>query len=207
MLIVAQMPIVDGLTSTKMIRSFEKSHPSDILSPRAAVNGRIPIIAVSASLEESKRQSYIDTGFDAWILKPISFPRLQELMVGIVDPRIREKLLYKPREWEKGGWFERAHPDVYQAQTKPSGNVPTAVASEELKEAARSDDPNVEKPGGSRQTQEQKRLYGTQTKQKPRPRRNLRMSKSTPDLGSMSWRGSDEGSGASDTTKEADEEW
>ncbi|GME24562.1 hypothetical protein GTA08_BOTSDO01931 [Neofusicoccum parvum] len=91
-----QMPIVDGLTSTKMIRSFEKSHPANILSPRASLNGRIPIIAVSASLEESKRQSYIDAGFDAWILKPISFPRLQELMTGIVDPKVREEALFTP---------------------------------------------------------------------------------------------------------------
>ncbi|GME51509.1 hypothetical protein GTA08_BOTSDO01931 [Neofusicoccum parvum] len=91
-----QMPIVDGLTSTKMIRSFEKSHPANILSPRASLNGRIPIIAVSASLEESKRQSYIDAGFDAWILKPISFPRLQELMAGIVDPKVREEALFTP---------------------------------------------------------------------------------------------------------------
>jgi CheY-like chemotaxis protein len=69
------MPIVDGLTSTKMIRSFEKSHPSHLLSKRAARNGRVPIIAVSASLLEKERQTYIDAGFDGWILKPISFDR------------------------------------------------------------------------------------------------------------------------------------
>jgi CheY-like chemotaxis protein len=41
-----QMPIVDGLTSTKMIRSFEKSHPETDLSSRAKGNGRVPIFAV-----------------------------------------------------------------------------------------------------------------------------------------------------------------
>ncbi|KAL1632185.1 hypothetical protein SLS56_003919 [Neofusicoccum ribis] len=176
-----QMPIVDGLTSTKMIRSFEKSHPANILSPRASLNGRIPIIAVSASLEESKRQSYIDAGFDAWILKPISFPRLQELMTGIVDPKVREKALFTPGEWERGGWFEKSQHDLLQASTKPSERAPTDDATQELREAARSGNFDVD-DGESRQTEEQSRL-----------------SKSTPDLGKTSRTGSDEGSGSSGT--------
>ena len=105
------MPIVDGLTSTKMIRSFEKTHPEHLLSSRAQLNGRIPIIAVSASLVERERQKYIDAGFDGWILKPISFPRLSEIMAGILEPKAREEALYKPGEWEKGGWFEMARLD------------------------------------------------------------------------------------------------
>ena len=102
------MPIVDGLTSTKMIRSFEKTHSSSSLSERAALNGRIPIIAVSASLVERERQTYMDAGFDAWILKPISFDRLQVLLTGIVDPKTREECLYKQGKWESGGWFDMA---------------------------------------------------------------------------------------------------
>ena len=99
------MPIVDGLTSAKMIRSYEKTHPTRRLSARAALNGHIPIIAVSASLVERDRQTYMDAGFDGWILKPISFLRLAELLAGIVDPRIRHAALYQPGEWERGGWF------------------------------------------------------------------------------------------------------
>lgn len=108
------MPIVDGLTSTKMIRSFESKGSSH--SPRAALNGRVPIIAVSASLLEKKRQDYIDAGFDAWILKPISFPRLTELMTAIVDAKVRDTCLYQPGAWEKGGWFHKgqlASEEVY----------------------------------------------------------------------------------------------
>ena len=117
------MPIVDGLTSTKMIRSFEETHPEHLLSSRAQLNGRIPIIAVSASLVEKERQTYIDAGFDGWILKPIPFPRLNELLTGIVEPKVRWEALYKPGEWEKGGWFKMAQPDRTQtgssADTKP----------------------------------------------------------------------------------------
>ena len=96
------MPIVDGLTSTKVIRSFEVSHPTHVLSTRASLNGRIPIIAVSASLIERERQQYIDAGFDGWILKPISFPRLQEIMTGIVDKNVRHENVYHSGGWEKG---------------------------------------------------------------------------------------------------------
>jgi CheY-like chemotaxis protein len=123
------MPIVDGLTSTKMIRSHEKSHPVSILSARAALNGRIPVFAVSASLLEKERQVYIDAGFDGWILKPIDFSRLSVLMTGIVDDQKRKGCLYKPGEWERGGWFEERQPDLFAASTKPDpeAEVETSV--------------------------------------------------------------------------------
>ncbi|KAF2202807.1 hypothetical protein GQ43DRAFT_368279 [Delitschia confertaspora ATCC 74209] len=113
-----QMPIVDGLTSTKMIRSFEKTHPGNILSPRAALNGRIPIIAVSASLLEKELPIYVEAGFDAWILKPISFDRLSLLMAAIVDPEIRKECLHEPGQWEKGGWFHQGPEGPELADTK-----------------------------------------------------------------------------------------
>jgi len=113
------MPIVDGLTATKMMRSFEKTNPTSGLSPRAALNGRVPIIAVSASLVEKERQTYVNAGFDAWILKPISFPRLNVLMSSIVNVPVREKNLYSPGHWERGGWFERADLRRRSVYTKP----------------------------------------------------------------------------------------
>jgi CheY-like chemotaxis protein len=104
------MPIVDGMTSTKMIREVEStsSNMADTLSARANINGRVPIIAVSASLLEAHCQEYINAGFDAWILKPISFARLGNIMEGIVNGRAREQNLYSQGEWEKGGWFAMA---------------------------------------------------------------------------------------------------
>lgn len=120
------MPIVDGLTSTKMIRSFEKSFPDEFLSKRAALNGRVPIFAVSASLVEKNRQVYIDAGFDGWILKPIDFKRLTVIMSGIVDEETRERCLYEPGEWERGGWFAKRQPDVFTSSTKPSAMAPVS---------------------------------------------------------------------------------
>lgn len=158
------MPIVDGLTSTKMIRSFEKSHPSHLLSTRASLNGRIPIIAVSASLQERERQIYIDAGFDGWILKPISFQRLQEIMTGIVSPEARNKMVYRKGSWEQGGWFEASQKDVFAADTTPADKQPMTDPSEGVKVAAASDDPSVKEEDESRQTQEQKRMLADQEK-------------------------------------------
>jgi CheY-like chemotaxis protein len=144
------MPIVDGLTSTKMIRSFEKSHPTHVLSKRAALNGRIPVIAVSASLIEKDRQNYVNDGFDGWILKPISFDRLKHIMLGIVDPAARKDNIYKAGGWERGGWFGKAKKDIYAADTKPNEKPPMTAPSEGVKNAASSDDPCVRKIAASK---------------------------------------------------------
>jgi len=154
-----------------MIRSFEKSHPTHLRSTRASLNGRVPIIAVSASLVERERQTYIDAGFDGWILKPISFPRLSEIMTGIVEQTVRRENLYKPGRWEHGGWFDEAQADVFAAHTTPSAEPPTSAPGHEadtegMKIAAASDDPGVKEEGESRQTQEQERLLKVQRKER-----------------------------------------
>lgn len=114
------MPIVDGLTSTKMIRSYEKSPENAGLSSLAVNNGRVPIFAVSASLVEREKPTYIQAGFDGWILKPIDFKRLNTLLHGIVDEDVRKTCLYKPGQWERGGWFNKPAPG------KPTSEKPTS---------------------------------------------------------------------------------
>ncbi|KAI9736558.1 MAG: hypothetical protein M1818_006069 [Claussenomyces sp. TS43310] len=119
-----QMPIVDGLTATKMIRSFEKQHNQNHLSLRARQNGRVPVFAVSASLVERERQTYVNAGFDGWVLKPIDFKRLSVLLLGIVDEKIRNESLYVPGEWERGGWFEKRQPNLVALDSAPSKDTP-----------------------------------------------------------------------------------
>jgi len=148
------MPIVDGLTSTKLIRSFEKTHPGD-LSKRASLNGRIPIIAVSASLLEREIQTYLDAGFDGWILKPIDFNRLSVLFEGIVVQETRENCLYKAGEWEKGGWFVKHQPDAFSASTAPSRTDPVSQSSPEPTRSLQ--------PGDDSTDQERERLNSLQT--------------------------------------------
>jgi len=99
------MPMVDGLTSTKIIRAWEDDANHAGHSPLAQPNGRIPIFAVSASLVEKDRAIYMNAGFDGWILKPIDFKRLNTLLQGITNDAIREACLYEEGGWEMGGWF------------------------------------------------------------------------------------------------------
>ncbi|PLB44915.1 sensor histidine kinase/response regulator [Aspergillus steynii IBT 23096] len=102
-----QMPIVDGMKSTQMIREFENESSANDLSQISQRNGRIPIFAVSASLLEKDSQSYTDTGFDGWIMKPINFTRLNFLFDGLHFDDARNSATYQPGYWENGGWFTK----------------------------------------------------------------------------------------------------
>ncbi|RCI16536.1 hypothetical protein L249_2649 [Ophiocordyceps polyrhachis-furcata BCC 54312] len=119
-----QMPIVDGLASTKMIRSIEGTTEHKGYSALASLNGRVPIFAVSASLVEREKQTYIDAGFDGWILKPIDFKRLNTLLQGIYDGQVRSMCLYVEGQWERGGWF--IMPSVESAGETSEDTTPRA---------------------------------------------------------------------------------
>lgn len=97
------MPLVDGNLATRMIRHFEKALSES--TPSTPSRARVPIIAVSASLAEEKRFEYVQTGFDAWLLKPIDVGRLSLLLAGVKDHEERRAATYTPGEWEMGGWF------------------------------------------------------------------------------------------------------
>jgi CheY-like chemotaxis protein len=101
------MPIVDGMGSTKMIREYEELAPTSTSVSAMCQPRRIPIFAVSASLVEKDRQTYIDAGFDGWIMKPVDFKRVVRLLDGVYKEEAREDSLYKPGMWEKGGWFDK----------------------------------------------------------------------------------------------------
>jgi CheY-like chemotaxis protein len=102
-----QMPIVNGLLATKIIRDFESKTPKAALSDKAIHNDRVPIFAVSASLLEANRKLYIETGFDGYVMKPIPFGRLNFLFKGLTDTAARVDATYSSDgEWEHGGWFD-----------------------------------------------------------------------------------------------------
>ena len=98
------MPVIDGIQSTRLIREFEHNL-KPVTSPHVQAYGRIPIIAVSASISENNRQSYIDVGFDGWIVKPIDFQRLETVLAATEDVGVRRGMRYGMQKWEKGGWF------------------------------------------------------------------------------------------------------
>ncbi|CDO69279.1 hypothetical protein BN946_scf185042.g181 [Trametes cinnabarina] len=102
-----QMPLLNGYEATERIRAMEQDlELLDRVSHR--FNGRIPIFAVSASLFEHQRDDLYRQGMDGWILKPIDFKRLRNILRGVVDPVQREKDMYRPGiSWEIGGWLTK----------------------------------------------------------------------------------------------------
>jgi CheY-like chemotaxis protein len=101
-----QMPLLDGFQATSRIR-LQESLSQKVLSISQPINSshRTPIIAISASLEESRKDEYSQKGVDGWMLKPVNFRRLEMLLRGIHDEGLRGELLYEPGTWELGGWL------------------------------------------------------------------------------------------------------
>lgn len=106
------MPVLDGVSATKQIREDEQQRSASASPPPRSHlrnNNRVPIIAVSASLPESRAKEIADAQFDGWILKPINFRRVNEILGGLWDSQKRKQDLYTPgvskMNWERGGWL------------------------------------------------------------------------------------------------------
>ncbi|KAL7273285.1 hypothetical protein RUND412_003869 [Rhizina undulata] len=102
-----RMPIMDGETSTSLIRQHEKLNAAEGLPEKHIFNGRIPIFAFGTRhcLFEERREEYIRMGFDGWLMKPMRLKMLETLMASIVDPSVRRHVTYVPGKWGASGWF------------------------------------------------------------------------------------------------------
>lgn len=106
-----QMPILDGFQATRRIRETESKLKATNTSSSTfrlsnQLNGRIPVFAISASLQESQREMLMEHGMDGWILKPVDFKRLKVIISGVLDTNQRRADVYKSGcNWELGGWF------------------------------------------------------------------------------------------------------
>lgn len=96
-----QMPICNGQDACRRIRASEEQRvKTNRVANRPAahvLNGRIPIFAVSASLDQSMRKEMCEIGMDGWVLKPIDFERLRLLMKGLTHLEEREQQRWKVR--------------------------------------------------------------------------------------------------------------
>jgi DNA-binding response OmpR family regulator len=73
---------------------------------------RVPIFAVSASLQRDEEQMFIENGFDGWLLKPIDFRRLNLLLAGVLAEETKREGLYRPEHFNIGGWFVKGADSV-----------------------------------------------------------------------------------------------
>lgn len=69
-----QMPEMDGLESTKMIREKEKSN-----------NSRVPIIALTAGALQEEKEKALNHGMDDFLTKPIEFKELKSVLLKWVS--------------------------------------------------------------------------------------------------------------------------
>lgn len=90
--------------------------------PSTMLNGRLPVIAVSASIDEHHRPSLEQAGLCGFLNKPVSFQRLREIMLGVVDADGRKKTLYEVGLFQRGGWLR----DV---STQSSSNTSVGVGA------------------------------------------------------------------------------
>ena len=68
-----QMPVMDGLEATRLIRSMENTGEHQ------------PIIAVTANAFEEDEQACLAVGMDAYLTKPLEIKLLQETMVACLQ--------------------------------------------------------------------------------------------------------------------------
>lgn len=128
-----QMPICNGQQACIRIRELEKKwaeNEEQADRPASQVlNGRVPILAVSATLVPQMRKEMVDIGMDGWLLKPIDFARLNALLKGLLHPEDRAANHWKQGYvWEKGGWLsEPAQRSV--PVTSASASAAAATAS------------------------------------------------------------------------------
>jgi CheY-like chemotaxis protein len=71
LLIDIQMPEMDGLTATRMIREKERS-----------TQDHLPIVAMTAHAMSGDRELCIQAGMDGYISKPINLQRLEDAITG-----------------------------------------------------------------------------------------------------------------------------
>ncbi len=82
-----QMPKLDGITATKMIRKRER-----------ATGTHIPIIALTAHAMEGDRERFIEAGMDAYVAKPLNSPQLYAAVESCFKETHRELVVQASAE-------------------------------------------------------------------------------------------------------------
>lgn len=91
-----QMPLMDGLTTTTVIRALEEGRPvsPDLLPAelfmalqRKLVKGHVPIVAMTAHAMVGDKEMCLKAGMDSYITKPFHPSQLSELFVAMGEKK------------------------------------------------------------------------------------------------------------------------
>ncbi len=93
-----QMPLMDGLQATGIIRALEKGNrpttglPDNVLQPLAArlLGQHLPIIAMTAHAMGGDRQMCLQAGMDAYVTKPVLPGQLQATLAEVLHRPLAE---------------------------------------------------------------------------------------------------------------------
>jgi CheY-like chemotaxis protein len=104
------MPLCNGLEATSQIRKIEETLPkADLPKAHQVNNGRIPILAVSASVYDSDVGACIYSGMDGFVNKPVNVKLLHTLLQSSTDSGERQRHVLQPNqeasERKEGAWF------------------------------------------------------------------------------------------------------
>jgi CheY-like chemotaxis protein len=88
-----QMPVMDGLTATAIIRSFEKGGaapeelPDDIKKKLAnnLLGQHLPIVAMTAHALNEDKEMCLSAGMDKYVTKPFQYDMLTSVLQSLID--------------------------------------------------------------------------------------------------------------------------
>ncbi|MFN2267913.1 MAG: response regulator, partial [Desulfonatronovibrio sp.] len=75
-----QMPVMDGVETTREIRRLEESQHSSI---SASQHSRIPIIALTAYAMQGDREKFLEAGMNDYLAKPVDMKDLEKALSRI----------------------------------------------------------------------------------------------------------------------------
>ena len=82
-----QMPEMDGLTATRLIRERESKETAAVGIPR------VPIVALTAHAMQGDRELCLAAGMDDYLSKPINPQELFKTITKWVRPKVEEELI------------------------------------------------------------------------------------------------------------------
>ena len=83
-----QMPVMDGLTATRAIRAHAKDD-DDVIA-------KLPVIGLSASVQQADRQAALAAGMNGFASKPVDMPALLTEMARVLGQDVAEQQLMPP---------------------------------------------------------------------------------------------------------------
>ncbi|WP_303867540.1 response regulator [Acetobacterium wieringae] len=88
-----QMPKMDGLEATRIIRGGQQNNPSDenLYRPENQLNRKTPIIALTAFALKGDEASFKASGMDGYLSKPVDRIQMQSLLKKYLDTKQQSK--------------------------------------------------------------------------------------------------------------------